>query len=519
MVRERVRDVLEKLGNILKDTHHSFVAITPLAEGADRIVADEILNFKPSKPLDDPGLEVITQDNVSEISHSISPQLQDFLDKASTIVSLKDVLAEKAYQERIDFYTLAGQLVADDCDVLIAMWDGKRGDTAHILDYARNNIGRSIFLINPINGQLKIEQNGDQILKNLKYHNIYNTENKSCSDIIKAQNKEYPYIHEKVQALKLIDQQKRLIDTNIFPQFVKSDLLAINYQTWHLLSINMVYWAAGAAVFIVAFQVIFLTFGSWIFYVEAGLMLSILLLIGLNRKLDWHRKWVDYRYLAERLRAALIFSVGNLECMVSENLPHLRAHDDWTSSAYQHVYQKQMSLDCPELPLEDLKKFILEHWVQDQIGFYHKRSLEHQKIDERYLKLIYFFFGATIVLALLHTLPFIEEVSLSNVLLIIGTNVALLQNMHVSQLISFLVIIFPALAASVAGIRIQHEFSKTSTRYAHMESYLKKVAYEIENVKDREKLEQIIQKANKMTLREHQSWKATISERDIEPGF
>ena len=41
-----MQKILEKINIILKDTTHNFVITSPLAEGADRLVVDEVLNWK-----------------------------------------------------------------------------------------------------------------------------------------------------------------------------------------------------------------------------------------------------------------------------------------------------------------------------------------------------------------------------------------------------------------------------------------------------------------------------------------
>ena len=81
-----------------------------------------------------------------------------------------------------------------------------------------------------------------------------------------------------------------------------------------------------------------------------------------------------------------------------------------------------------------------------------------------------------------------------------------------------LIIVLPAIAASCAGIRIQHEYLRISKRYSQMASYLKTVEYNIRklNSNDEEKLVDILENVNKMMLREHQDWRAIFSVRDAE---
>ena len=53
---------------------------------------------------------------------------------------VKQLLAKDT---RVEAYEQAGQYVADHCDVLVALWDGRpatgRGGTEEIVQYAREN--------------------------------------------------------------------------------------------------------------------------------------------------------------------------------------------------------------------------------------------------------------------------------------------------------------------------------------------------------------------------------------------
>jgi hypothetical protein len=113
-VRTRVDRVLDRL---LGDSTAA-VAISPLADGADRLVARAVL--------DRPGgaLEVL-----------LPLPVADYLD---------DFAAPSAAYERV------GQAVVEGCDVLLALWDGApsggRGGTAEIVHYARRR-GVSVEVI------------------------------------------------------------------------------------------------------------------------------------------------------------------------------------------------------------------------------------------------------------------------------------------------------------------------------------------------------------------------------------
>ncbi len=136
----------------------------------------------------------------------------------------------------------------------------------------------------------------------------------------------------------------------------------MHYQKWHYRSVNLVYYFSAGAVAIVTLQLLFFPEFPQISVLEAGMMITIILLYYWNKKQKWHRKWIDYRYLAERLRAANIFAISGLDCHVLEHLPHQKSGDDWTLQAYNSIYQKQLVSPCNKLDFEQKREFILNNW-------------------------------------------------------------------------------------------------------------------------------------------------------------
>ena len=111
------------------------IVLSPLAEGADRLVATEVLRLPNSSlrvvlPLE---IEEYRKDFKSPASIA---EFQDLLDRAELV----KVLAPAENREMA--YKSVGRYVVDHCDFLIALWDGnethKQGGTAEIVTYARN---------------------------------------------------------------------------------------------------------------------------------------------------------------------------------------------------------------------------------------------------------------------------------------------------------------------------------------------------------------------------------------------
>lgn len=112
----------------------ALVVVSALAEGADRLVAREVLKVPGSC------LEVVLpmqrDDYAKDFESSQSKaEFQELLARAVYVKQLP------AKDTRVEAYEQAGQYLVDHCDVLIALWDGRpaagRGGTAEIVQYAR----------------------------------------------------------------------------------------------------------------------------------------------------------------------------------------------------------------------------------------------------------------------------------------------------------------------------------------------------------------------------------------------
>ncbi len=157
-LRKTVNSILKQIkGQISKNNTEriQLIAVSPLAEGADRLVADEILNH-------DGQLEVVLPFKITEYvtdfqSIASKNEFYKLLEHASSITVTKKVDSRKvAYEE-------SGKFVVDNSNILIALWDGNppmgRGGTSDIVKYARV-IQKTIYWINTQEPEKVIKWNG-----------------------------------------------------------------------------------------------------------------------------------------------------------------------------------------------------------------------------------------------------------------------------------------------------------------------------------------------------------------------
>jgi len=144
---EKLRAGIRKaIGMVEKKYPRSFLAVfSPLAEGADRLVASELSKYQQEKGEGEKIIAVLPfppdeyeKDFESDDAYKTANLKQEFrwfLDRATeTIVMPPSANREEAYQK-------TGNFIADNCDVLFAIWDGKEaqgvGGTAEFVNRAK----------------------------------------------------------------------------------------------------------------------------------------------------------------------------------------------------------------------------------------------------------------------------------------------------------------------------------------------------------------------------------------------
>ena len=135
-LEEKLREVMARVHQELPN-HISSEILSPLAEGADRLAAKVAL-AEPGALLR-VALPLEVDDYLTDFGEQGSEsgkEFQSFLNLAEEVFVLPPA------KDRNEAYRNVGRYVVDHCDVLIAIWDGKKekgvGGTAEIVTYARN---------------------------------------------------------------------------------------------------------------------------------------------------------------------------------------------------------------------------------------------------------------------------------------------------------------------------------------------------------------------------------------------
>lgn len=524
VIQRSIRSVLSELESMINIKKYkipwTFVIISPLAEGSDRIVVEEILGWH-SEGMQDPVLEVVLPLPLEDYTHdfkteSSREQFKDLLAKAGSIINLS------GGPTREDAYLKAGQYVASRCDVLIAIWDGKKahgkGGTGEIVEFARK-YKRCIFWINSVTGEIKdyCPNKGKERFKSLLSYSI---------DRLNDYNKEEitPELFNRVirsRCFKLADRAngagiplKVLWPSinSLMPNFARATILAGKYQSNYIQAGFCISILSVAIVAVVVIQVFFFKDIIQLFWLELFFVFIVISLLFISEHLRWRRKWVDYRLLAELLRSSIFTSLIKALCNdgpkktnttncgideiplgISSFLP-----EDWRNWAFSWVMLRHHKLEH-EVPIKPLKAFILSSWIDDQITYYEKTSRHYRSRYNLLKKLGLIMLILTFVVAILH-------------LIYPGYN--WLHIPIISEFLTPAALILPALGSSLAGIKFYREYLLNAERYERMLERLEELREDIKDAEDLEMLALLANIAEKMMLREHLDWCETMGTRE-----
>ncbi len=406
--------------------------------------------------------------------------------KANSITLLNET------KSRGDAFYQVGRYTVDNCDILIAVWNGKpaagKGGTAAIVKYARAN-NKWIYWINSENGIISEEGNKENEFKYLK---IYNNEDINKNSINNSLNKRYKKCINKANEHNLSSNLINKLTEKLLPQSIKASSLARKYQKRYRTVGTSIYVLSAGAVATVTIQILFFPNIPQLILAEFIEISFILILLLISRKQDWHRKWVDYRFLAECLRPSLFFRVANIKREINIPPAHITLSDnskDWITKAFDSIWSNDNCSD-KKIPLNAFKNFILDLWINDQLTYYQKSAKKNGKNNEIFKTLGLIFFILTLIAAALHAF-----------------NIEIFKN---TQILIATAIILPAVAASLTGISNNREYGRNAERYKQMSQNISHIKELIEEIEDMESLVEILDKANQIMLAEHQDWRVVV---------
>lgn len=493
-----------------------FKILSPLADGADRIVAEAVL-ADPMARLD-AVLPLAVEDYLETFESDQSRA--EFLEMLK--LSRRPILlrARRLSEERHDTdgqtelrhqaYVQVGQYVVDHCDVLIAIWDGEPargvGGTADVVQYAIEQRRPIIRIWGDSIGVLNKGKNNGLDASALEAIDHFNRGPIAAAEATKyVRNLDLSYFEKPETAKGIPATTRELVNLRLFPYYAIASTVAKENQNRFHRAGKYVYVFSAAAVGCAAVGVLVPTLGWEGFTLELAILMVMWFTLWQAHRTHAQQNWIEYRFLAERLRCGVFMAICGVEPKPFEVLPYLghsQTVNDWTVRAFDEIWDRLPPLTgCTKSECLMLNPYLREAWIGDQVEFHRKKVRLEGKARERLAHAGEIILPTTIVAAFLHILLARWNPTQT-------TPPTLLFHLHevVHKGLSFMALLFPAIAASLAGMESHREHLRLEKSSANMAAQLERVQRQMKPATDPERFEALIHQATEIMLGETQSW-------------
>lgn len=544
-IRNVFDDVLKR-NSKGKHTEIKLSVLSPLAEGTDRLVAKEVLEYDQYSMLK-AVLPLCKSDYLDDFkTRESKEEFKQLLSQARFSLTLRkrelvdDYSLPMLAEARRNAYEDVGKFVVERCDVLIAIWDGEpsrsKGEcgTADIVQYAEE-VNCPRYIIDSADPSHYKYKKGDGITKDiLKKIDTFNKQiiNAPAQDDYIQNEYNHLFSEEGIPEAKNIPEDvKSLLKEKLIPYYTAASSVATECQHAYHKTGKKAFWLAFLAVVIVGAGIIFLHTPSYIFGIEFLILGYIFFTIWRADRKRVHKNWLEHRFFAERIRAGFFMASAGMEISpffirkrvaqavvpkTGDNNQRLfrwiisllkrqkltpRDTSSWMLLAFKEIWaQLPKQAGSQEDTCREVGEYLKKSWIEGQITYHEKKYRDSQFsdiIDEMKGEIIFFIaFG----LALAHfIIPMINKE---------------FHHSLTANVLTLATLIFPPLAATVESIRFHSEYKRLYVRSRKMAVELNELNRSFRLLSPG-KLEYIVRKTEKIMLDESMDWLALMSPLDL----
>lgn len=508
-VKENVYKLSKQLQNLNQENSVHLRMISMLAEGSDRIAAKCALEL--GYELQCP-LPFTKEDFISDFKEQHSKnEFLTLISKADRVFEL-DFGRENEPQSYLD----AGLVMLEHSDFIIAVWDGNkakgRGGTEEIVNYAlyheipviwidRKNLDKISYLKgskNYKNWKNKLEEFIKEMLlpENIlsdsdnriihsyfekkipksRFSKLYTRFVKTLSWKYKRKKKAKFKTNEK--ASNKINNYSAFINSNYDINYKRADQLALYYSDVYrtasflralfplLASVGLAfgfYWKWGTVDIISLFG----------FFIQALFIYLVIFLSGRNDKYEWHKKFVDYRIIAELMRQMLYLAPLGY---VTKQIRSTESMDSWFKWHCRAVirYAALPTRILNRSNLQDYYQYVKKEYVLDQIEYNASKYEIMSRIASRLKKVGIFFFTLGII------------VTAARFFVYTGVQIHLfpkeMYGIKITTFFNMLSMVLPAIGGGMFGILAQCGFENLAQKHKGMITRLQNLNKEMEDL-------------------------------------
>jgi hypothetical protein len=520
-----------------------WAVVSPLAAGADRIVARAVLKRPAARvyavspfAVDDYRRDFREPGDRAEFDElwKLDPNPVELnRDYACAAAGDTEEQAHVKQAQRNEGYLQAGQWVVDHCEILIVVWDGlpaaARGGTGDVVRYAVEQ-GRTVLWIDanrpeqPVRWIVGLETDSAQPegagadglrcrplptrAKELStsFHQLAGYNRDAAFDLEqygKARRQAGKQLQEVARNARLREEVLAPAMERLLPECARADQLAVRYQTLHVAATQWLHGLAALAVTMAVVQILFFPMVTWLILFEVAALLLVLALLEISRNEAWHGKWLRDRLLAEQMRtAAFTTAVGSGRTrdhtQTQRLLPFYHAPDSWVFGALQAILRDVRPVRLVSADLGPLKQFVVDGWISDQARWHEINSGRKQRAADvaRWTGLL--LFVATLAAATWHLLTHEPEPSTSDPSWLRRAPIAL-------------AIVLPAWGAAVHAVSTLLERERIAERSRHMAKVLRQIAARASRAATFDALRGAVEQAAEVMAMENHEWSVLLS--------
>lgn len=190
--------------------------------------------------------------------------------------------------------------------------------------------------------------------------------------------------------------------------------------------------------------------------ISSELICVMLILINTHagKRFGWHERWMDNRHLAEQLRSLALTSVLGDLGLRSHSGRDAAAIPGWVGwlvrATARETGMPNVSADAAHLTrVRDMAL----HLINEQMAYQHTNATRMRKLEHRLHHAGEILFGGTIVACVAWI-----------IVKLTGMSMGVVGNVGMTEIVTFLTAVLPALGASIYGIRMQGDFAGVAFR-------------------------------------------------------
>ena len=238
---------------------------------------------------------------------------------------------------------------------------------------------------------------------------------------------------------------------------------------------------------------------------EMLITLAIILNAHIGTRDEWHRRWLDYRQLAERLRpmrSLKLLGIAAPDPPGTETNPVPKRWIDWYGSGIWRA------MGCPSGTIGSaraarLADAIADHEVAPQVAYHERNAHQIEMLDQRLEKIGTALFVATLAVSVVTVLGLALDADMVN---------------RFGNWFTLVSAGFPALGTAVFGIRFQGDFGGDALRSMATADTLRQIDQELRKQVLLSRAADLAEQAARFMLSDLDEWRLVNQQRDLTVG-